>query len=379
MNMIENRLAGPGLLLLMGALLLWPQQMQQAAWDALCLCGRTVVPALLPFLLLSSLLIRCGAATRLAGGLSPLTRLLFRLPAWSAVPFLLGMVCGYPVGAMAIAQLYEQGRCSKQAAERMLPFCNNAGPAFVIGSVGAGMLSNPTLGWMLYGAHVLAAILTGVTLSCFIPTQIERPIPSQESESQPLMLAFIQAVEESAIKLLRICALIVFFAVLIRMVQLSGLCSLLCGALAHFLPWIPLSALQSMLLGSLEMTTGISGCTALGTDPVRLLLAEMMLSFGGLCVLCQVASVVCPLGLSLRPYLIGKLLTCGLSAIILYVMLSVQPTLLSTFCFSAPTIFYIHPLVTAAVLLLLFLCMALVLCVPYLILREDCHSQQHHC
>lgn len=377
MNMIENRLAGPGLLLLMGALLVWPQQMQQAAWDALCLCGHTVVPALFPFLLLSSLLIRCGAATRLASGLSPLTRLLFRLPAWSAVPFLLGMICGYPVGAMAIAQLYEQGRCSKQAAERMLPFCNNAGPAFVIGSVGAGMLGNPTLGWMLYGAHVLAAILTGVILSCFIPTQEERMV--SPSEPQPLMLAFIQAVEESAIKILRICALIVFFAVLIRMVQLSGLCSLLCGALAHFLPWIPLSALQSMLLGSLEMTTGIAGCTALGADPVRLLLAEMMLSFGGLCVLCQVASVVCPLGLSLRPYLIGKLLTCGLSALILYLALSVQPALLSTFCFSAPTIFYIHPLVTAAVLILLFLCMALVLCVPYLILREDCHTHQHHC
>ena len=109
---------------------------------------------------------------------------------------------------------------------------------------------------------------------------------------------------------------------------------------------------------------------------MRLLMAEMMLSFGGLCVLCQVASVVCPLGLSLRPYLLGKLLTCGLSTLILYVVLSFQPTLLATFSFSAPTIFYIHPLMTAAVLLLLFLCMALVLCVPYLILREDCQKQR---
>lgn len=374
MNMIENRLAGPVLLVLMGALLCWPQQVQQAAWDALCLCGRTVVPSLLPFFMLSSLFIRCGAAARLAKYFSPLTRLLFRLPAWSAIPFVLGLLCGYPVGAMAIAQLYEQGHCSRQAAERMLPFCNNAGPAFVIGSIGAGMLGNPTLGWLLYGTHVAGAILAGIVLSCFIPAQTIQKVPA--SETQPLLPAFVQAVEESAIKVLRICALILLFAVLVRILQVSGLCNLLCGALAHLLPWVPLSALQSMFIGAVEMTTGISGCTALGADPVRLLMAEMMLSFGGLCVLCQVASVVCPLGLSLRPYLLGKLLTCGLSTLILYVVLSFQPTLLATFSFSAPTIFYIHPLMTAAVLLLLFLCMALVLCVPYLILQEDCQKQR---
>lgn len=377
MNMIENRLAGPVLLLLMGALLLWPQQVQQAAWDALCLCGRAVVPSLLPFLMLSSLFIRCGGAGRLAKYVSPLTRLLFRLPSWSAIPFTLGLLCGYPVGAMAIAQLYEQGQCSRQAAERMLPFCNNAGPAFVIGSVGAGMLGSPTLGWLLYGTHVAGAVLTGIVLSCTLPPQNFQPTPSKHA-IQPLLPAFIQAVEESAIKMLRICALILLFAVLVRILQVSGLCSLICGALAHLLPWVPLSALQSMVIGAIEMSTGISNCTALGADPVRLLMAEMMLSFGGLCVLCQVASVVCPLGLSLRPYLIGKLLTCALSTLMLYVILSFQPALLATFSFSAPTIFYIHPLMTAAVLLLLFLCMALVLCVPYLILHEErCH--QHRC
>ena len=40
------------------------------------------------------------------------------------------------MGAKAVAELYQQGLCSRQEAQRLLGFCNNSGPAFFIGVVG---------------------------------------------------------------------------------------------------------------------------------------------------------------------------------------------------------------------------------------------------
>ena len=44
----------------------------------------------------------------------------------------------------------------------MLRFCVNAGPAFIISAVGAGMMGSVRMGAVLFAAHILASLLLGI-------------------------------------------------------------------------------------------------------------------------------------------------------------------------------------------------------------------------
>ena len=126
--------------LLITVWLLWEAEaLREAAREGLALCAGSVIPALFPFLAASSLLLKLGFGDALAGPLAPLMGL-YRLPGEAAGALVLGLAGGYPVGARTAAELCAQGALTRDEAERLLTFCNNANPAraFFVGSGGNG-------------------------------------------------------------------------------------------------------------------------------------------------------------------------------------------------------------------------------------------------
>ena len=136
---IRDRLPLLAVLCCFSALLLLPEVSAQAVRDAMLLCAQTLIPSLFPFFVLSSLLIACGASELLSALLSPLMRPLFGLSGTGAAALALGLCGGYPVGARTAAELVENGALSQEEGERLLAFCNNAGPGFLLGVCGAGV------------------------------------------------------------------------------------------------------------------------------------------------------------------------------------------------------------------------------------------------
>ena len=139
---IRDRLPLLAVLCCFSALLLLPEVSAQAVRDAMLLCVQTLIPSLFPFFVLSSLLIACGASELLSALLSPLMRPLFGLSGAGAAALALGLCGGYPVGARTAAELVENGALSQEEGERLLAFCNNAGPGFLLGVCGAGVFSS---------------------------------------------------------------------------------------------------------------------------------------------------------------------------------------------------------------------------------------------
>ena len=121
-------------------------QVQQAARDGLALCGASVIPALFPFFVVTGLAVRLDAAAALEKPMERLMGPLFRLSGACAAPLLAGLVGGYPTGARAAAELWREGRISREEAERLLGFCNNCGPGFILGFVGAGVFRESRTG-----------------------------------------------------------------------------------------------------------------------------------------------------------------------------------------------------------------------------------------
>ena len=138
---VRDALTGAALLVCAAALVLFPAQAAEAAKDGLLLCYNVIIPSLFPFFVLSTLVVELGLVSYLGRLLSPLMRPLFRVPGEGATALALGFVGGYPVGARTTLSLYEKGLCTKTEAERMLAFCNNSGPAFILGVVGIGIFS----------------------------------------------------------------------------------------------------------------------------------------------------------------------------------------------------------------------------------------------
>ena len=112
-----------------------------AVRESLRLCANTVIPSLFPFMILNSLWVQSGFAAWIGGKLSRLTGAVFGISA-CGTPFLLGILGGFPLGAECICAMVGKGDCRKDEGERMLAFCSNTGPSFLIAGIGGAMFGS---------------------------------------------------------------------------------------------------------------------------------------------------------------------------------------------------------------------------------------------
>lgn len=277
-----------GLLGVMALLLLCSADAAQAVRDALALCVQSVIPALFPFFVVSSLFIDLGCAAVLGRSLAPVMHRLFGVSGAGGTAFLLGIIGGYPVGGRTAGELYRSGQCEREECERLLAFCNNAGPSFILGIAGLGCFGSVRVGAWLYLIHVGAAVMVGLLFRS-TSRQMGRP---EKTETPRWADALIQAVRGGAMSMVNICAFVVFFLVILRL-------------LSHF------TGIQhGAILGIVEMTNGI---LRLANDRRGFIWAAGLLGWGGLSVHCQTAAVLSGSGLSLKRYFIGKALQAAIS------------------------------------------------------------------
>ncbi len=313
-----------GVALMALSLLLFPKQSVAAAGDGVQLCLNVILPSLFPFFVLSTLCVELGMIGALGKLMQPLMAPLFRVSGCCAGAFLLGIIGGYPVGARTAISLYESGQCSRDEAERLMSFCNNSGPAFILGVVGAGIFSSSKAGLWLYGAHVAASVLVGILFRFYGKGTVTQSLPLQAAASdRSLTVIFIEAVKDAFSATLNICAFVIFFTVVIRLLFLTGVITHLAMLLSTLLGSLGLrqDMAESLLSGAIEMTSGVWSlrdmAASLGS---RMCMAAFILGWAGLSVHCQVLSFIGQSGLCTRTYFFGKLLHGFLSAGLIWIL-----------------------------------------------------------
>lgn len=256
-----------------------------AAAEALSLCAGSVIPALFPFLVVSSLLLSLGLGELLSPMLAGLMEPLFRVDGVGSSALLLGLVGGYPIGAKTAADLYRGGRLSRPEAERLLAFCNNSNPVFLISVLGVGVFGSVRAGVWLWLIHLLSALLTGLLFRNHGGPARRQAGGTAAFQAVSLSAAFVAAVRESLSGMLSVCAFVTFFYVLARpLASLGG--------------W-----LGAVLVGLTEL---FSLTPLLRPDRFGFILASAMAGWGGLSVLCQTAAVLEGSGLRLQSCAAGK-------------------------------------------------------------------------
>lgn len=309
--------------LMLAFLLVKTDIVMEAATGALKLCVTAVIPTLFPFFVVSGLLVNSGLVSVLGKLLSPISRMLFKTSGKGAVVFVMGILCGYPTGAKVIADLCNDGFMTRKDGERLLGFCNNSGPLFVIGAVGNGMLGNHNLGVILYIIHAVSAILTGIAFRSFAQENYIKE--HNEIVASSIGETVAKSVETAVKSILNVCGYVLFF-----------------GVLCSFFDNVFITSL-------LEVTTGAKELVASAYSPrLMLVLLSGVIGFGGICVVFQVQSAVNAAGLSVKPYIIGK----TVQAIISMVLTFVYVNLSGVVCVFAP---YNAPKEVPNLMILLFL------------------------
>lgn len=286
------------LCLVLCGILVWfladAEAVRRSAAAALALCAQSVIPALFPFFVVSNLLLALGFGNLVSPLFSGLMTPLFRLPGAAASPLLLGLIGGYPIGAQTTVTLYRRGELTADEAQRLLAFCNNSNPVFLISVLGSGVFGSPRMGIYLWLIHILSALLTGILFRGKGSNRRSRRPPILSCEAVSFPAALVQAVRNGAFSMLSVSAFIVFFYVLAR----------------------PLTALGGRLSVCLIGFTELFSLTPLlSLDRFSLVLSSACAGWGGLSVLCQTAAALDDTDLSLRSCVWGKLTQSLLSAL----------------------------------------------------------------
>ena len=261
----------------------------------LVLCATAVIPALFPFMVISEIVVTSGVGLRVSRLFARPMRRLFGVGEAGACAYILGLVCGFPIGAKTAVSLYDQGCITKSELERLMTFCNNPGSAFVISAVGVALLGNQRVGIALYLSVILSSLTVGIVGKYFLGYKKENaPRASLVIPRDFDIKAVTDAVRSSALSMLTVCAYVVFFSALIGCV----------GALLSRLDMPP--EISACIFGFFELSSGVGEAAALEDRIGSVLICALFVGWSGLSVAFQIMSVAAGRKVSFKPFFIAK-------------------------------------------------------------------------
>ena len=244
-------------------LIIFSKFVRKSILASLGLCLKVLIPSLFPFFVLSGMMADLG---------------LDALFGTSRGIFLLGTVCGYPLGTRAVCDAFREGRLTKKQSCRLLSCTANASPAFLIIAVGQTVLGDTVKGIILFAAQFIVSL----TLFLLTAPKGER---SAASRSVSLTETLMRNVRTSVAQTGVVTAMTILFGIA-------------ADAAAVVLP----SPANAVAAGMIEITHGVS----LITPDLSPLALGMIIGASGLCVWTQCLYFLHDAHLPARPLFFGK-------------------------------------------------------------------------
>ena len=124
------------------------------------LSALSVIPAIFPFFILSDFLFAFYEPKK--GFFSSLFERIFGITASGFKAYLIGIICGFPLGVKCASELYRQNKITLNECERLSAVASSPSLAFVISGVGAGLRGSLKEGILLYLCVIISSFFTGI-------------------------------------------------------------------------------------------------------------------------------------------------------------------------------------------------------------------------
>lgn len=291
----------PALLLYM---LLFPKKVLADSLAGLDLWFHTVLPSLLPFMILSNVLIGANVVSQLMRPFSGFFRHVLGLSPEGGYAWLLGLFCGFPMGARLTGDMYRQHRISREEAVYLLTFANQSSPMFLSTYVVLHGLGDSTMTLPVFVIFYASAFLTSLIFRIrsrrfgLPPSKPKKEVPEQTSYGNLLDTSIMNG-----------------FEIITRLGGYIILFSILAGIVLQFPA--PLHTAAPFLSGLTEITTGIH--TISGTTlPLQVKFTAIVCctAFGGFSTVAQTSCMLNGTGLSIFTYLKGKLVNAAVAGLL---------------------------------------------------------------
>lgn len=324
------------LILFTGSLIIFSTNNLSAAKSGLVLWANSIVPSLFPFFVATELLSHTNFTYFLGKILNRIMKPVFNVRGEGCFAFVMGIISGYPIGAKIAANFRENNICSKEECERLLSFTNNSGPLFIIGTVGISMFGNSTIGFLLLITHLLASITVGFIFrfwKCNIKSECNKNT-SYANLNDNISLSNLggiigNSISSSINTILLIGGFVVLFSVIISILQTSEILHILCTCIKPLFSilHIPSEFSNGFICGILELTNGLNIISNIHIKKlsINIIISSFLLGLGGISILLQVWSTIAKTDLSIKPYILGKILHACLSAFYTFMFINIFP------------------------------------------------------
>jgi sporulation integral membrane protein YlbJ len=284
---------------------IFPYASYQGACSGLLLWFLNVLPTLLPFVIVSNLMIKLNIAGQISRILHPVLGRLFRLSRDGCYPILLGFLSGIPMGAKSSADLVNEKRISRKEGSFLLSMCNNASPVFIMNYIAVNQLKLPRIRLPLFVIIYSSAIISALIFR-FIMKRSRRFEYNAASGDKVLSSAQNKGYRSVRFTFdLLDSSIMNGFEVVTKIGGYIILFSILAQIVSDTVPAMGL--LKASFMGVLEITTGINQiCKIKAALDIKIVLAAVLTSFGGLSGMAQTKSVLGDSGLSIKSYFAVK-------------------------------------------------------------------------
>lgn len=309
---MKKSIQGAAAVLILLLLLSHPVLAYEGAKNGLLLWSQTVLPTLLPFMICSNVIVALDAIHLLTWPFQPVLKHVLKLSPAGSYILISGLLCGYPMGAKTCSEFLEDNRITRQEASCLLSICNHPSPMFLLGYVAGCMASDIPMAVILAALYLPILPLSFLSRKRYHIHGICQGVVKQEVST----LSFDKTMMGSIEVMVKIGGYIMLFSIL------AGFLKTL---LQNYGPY------QAVLLGIVEITTGIQALSFHMTGRLQALAIVAVTAFGGMSGIFQTNSVISEhakkAGLSIRHYILWKMLHSAVSCVILILLLQAFPDL----------------------------------------------------
>lgn len=324
-SILKSLMLALGATILTVALIIYPQPSLEASIRGVDMWWKIVFPSLLPFFIISEMLISFGVVTFIGIMLEPLMRPLFKVPGVGGFVWAMGMASGFPSGAKLTARFRKEKQLTQIEAERLVSFTNSSNPLFIFGAVSIGFFQNPTLGIILAISHYVGNFFVGIMMRFYG----KEPARDRKEEKRSMKQAFMElhktrvkdqrpigqilgdAVVSSINTLLMIGGFIILFSVINKLLFVMNITDTLAHAIQYLLSilHIPQDFSIPLIAGIFEITLGSQMTSEVTNNPLlyQAIITSFILAFSGLSVQAQAASILAQTDIRFTPFFIARI------------------------------------------------------------------------
>lgn len=278
------------------------------------ICFNNLFPSLIPFMLLSNILIKYDFINELSSIFNKVMTKIFKINKNCSFAVIMSILSGTPSNAKYLKDLYDNNLITITDIKKCLNFCHFTNPIFILGTIGLTFLNNKKLGLIILISHYLASILLGIFNKKENIIFIENKIKKEKK-------TFINILNNSIINtsntLLLILGIITTCIIITTIINKT----------------FSINENYKFIYGFIEITQGLKYLSLSNLNiELKTILSCFLISFGGLCIHLQVFSILDNKKIRYIPYLISRIIHSILSSFIGFILLRFSNSILCNIC-----------------------------------------------